>query len=46
MKEGAPKKETKSKNSSRHTEWEAKDAVFMIPMFPLFIFGALFEDLF
>lgn len=46
MKEGLPKRETKSKNHSKHDEWEIKDAVYMIPMFPLFLFGALFEDWF
>ncbi len=46
MKEGMPKRETKSKGHSKHMEWEATDAVFMVPMFPLFLFGALFEDLF
>jgi len=46
MKEKMPKRETKSKNHMRHDEWEAKDMVYMVPMFPIFLFGALFEDLF
>ena len=41
-----PNKETKSKNYSKHSEWEAKDAVFMIPMFGFFLIGSLLEDLF
>jgi len=46
MKEGLPKRETKSRNSSRHSEWESKDMGLMIPLFPIFFFGALFGDLF
>jgi len=46
MKEGLPKRETKSKGGSKHAEWESKDIGIMIPLFPFFLFGALFGDLF
>lgn len=46
MKKGLPKRETKSKNHSRHMEWETEDMGLMIPLFPIFFFGVLFEDVF
>ncbi len=48
MKEQFPAKETESKspNYSRQEEWEAKDLVLAFPLFPLFIFAFLFDDLF
>lgn len=46
MKEKLPTRETKSKNYSRHEEWENKEAVIGLLLFPVFVFSFLFDDLF
>lgn len=46
MKEKFPTKERKSKNYSRHEEWEEKEAVMGLLLFPVFMFSFLFDDLF
>jgi len=47
MKEKFPtKKEGKSKNYSRHEEWESKEVVLGLVLFPVFMFSFFIEDLF
>ncbi|MBI2674793.1 MAG: hypothetical protein HYX22_03630 [Candidatus Yanofskybacteria bacterium] len=46
MKEKFPTKEAKSKNHSRHEQWEGKEAVIGLLLFPVFMFSFFFEDLF
>ena len=46
MSEKLPKKETKSKNYSKHQKWESKDMPMVITLLPIYIFTSFFEDLF